>query len=614
MAVVDPSCPRLVTKVGTTEQPTFFGPAQSPLFGVLHLPSDRRVREGVLLCSSLGKEAADSVRFQRILAEDLASRGFAVLRFDYLGTGDSAFAQTRENAVSNWVHSVAYAAEYLKSIGITGISVIAHRIGCLIAEVAVRETGSKFERVVFIDPVLSGRLYLREQSALFKIAVGIDATPPGTVSIVGALIAGGAAKELSALALGERLADTERLFVLRAGEGNARVRAIVDGGGIAHTNIQQLNSTLSLPMPLAAADEIVSWFDQRAPSAPATARPLYQLRARMPGEDADSGGVVETIEEIGPKGLFAIRSTPDGQVRRSGMVVLFCATSIDPHIGPTREWVEMGRRIAADGHEALRWDREGLGNSPPVQRNQWPRIYRRAEIADVIAAAKHANPDPAGLCAVGVCSGSWYSAHAACSGMANHVVLINPILWSWRAHANWTTEWLATRRLMAPVEAQAPRTARSVSASRLAETAARTRHLVRRGLQRYMPRPFALLSCWLGISLVPEAVLSRLARSLVRATVVLGPEDAEIFKYRRGPDALRRLQHAATQPVVVTVDRGDHAAFHQAILQEARRVVLDVLANCPRESVTQTPLPTAVPTRSSPCTLGAATTLSAGGA
>src|ERR1700752_2957984 len=73
----------------TTEVPTFFGPPDSPLFGVVHLPVDNKIEGGVLLCGSLGKEGLHTGRLHRTLADSLARRGFGVLHFDYLGLGDS---------------------------------------------------------------------------------------------------------------------------------------------------------------------------------------------------------------------------------------------------------------------------------------------------------------------------------------------------------------------------------------------------------------------------------------------------------------------------------------------------------------------------------------------
>ena len=116
----------------TTEVPTFFGPSDSPLFGVVHLPVDNQIRGGVLICGSLGKEGMHSVRLHRILADGLARRGFAVLHFDYLGLGDSSYAQVRDDAVANWVASVGHALDYLTLIGAESVTAIGIRAGCLI--------------------------------------------------------------------------------------------------------------------------------------------------------------------------------------------------------------------------------------------------------------------------------------------------------------------------------------------------------------------------------------------------------------------------------------------------------------------------------------------------
>ena len=78
--------------VATVEMPTYFGPMDSPLFGAVHVPDDRRVRGAVVICGSIAKEHMDTVRGLRLLADELASRRILTLRFDYLGVGDSADA------------------------------------------------------------------------------------------------------------------------------------------------------------------------------------------------------------------------------------------------------------------------------------------------------------------------------------------------------------------------------------------------------------------------------------------------------------------------------------------------------------------------------------------
>ena len=74
----------------TEAEPYWFGPARAPLLGRLHRPLGGRARGGVLICPPVGIELAHSHYVLRCLARELTACGFAVLRFDYAGTGQSA--------------------------------------------------------------------------------------------------------------------------------------------------------------------------------------------------------------------------------------------------------------------------------------------------------------------------------------------------------------------------------------------------------------------------------------------------------------------------------------------------------------------------------------------
>ena len=219
----------------TTEVPTFFGPSDSPLFGVLHLPVDNQIRGGVLICGSLGKEGMDSVRLQRILADDLARRGFAVLRFDYLGLGDSAYAQGRDDAVANWVASVGHALDYLTLIGAESATAIGIRAGCLILDEYLAQSHT-VNRVVYLDPYGTGRRYLREHTTLFRLSVGEDAATPGEVSIIGGRLSDHAAAEFAALRMGANPVSAHGvdnvLLVGRPAETDKRVTALASAEGV----------------------------------------------------------------------------------------------------------------------------------------------------------------------------------------------------------------------------------------------------------------------------------------------------------------------------------------------------------------------------------------------
>src|SRR3984893_12596325 len=140
----------------------------------------------------------DSVRLYRVLADRLARNGFGVLRFDYLGLGDSAYGQVRDDAVANWVASVGRALNYLTLIGAESVTAIGIRAGCLILQEYLGQS-HKINRAVYLDPPGTGRRYLREHTALFRLSVGDDAQLPGEASNIGWQFSAHAAAEFAAL-------------------------------------------------------------------------------------------------------------------------------------------------------------------------------------------------------------------------------------------------------------------------------------------------------------------------------------------------------------------------------------------------------------------------------
>jgi hypothetical protein len=570
---------RVAKQVRSTERPTFFGPAESPLFGVLHLPCDGEIKGGVVICGSLGKEAMDSVRLQRILAEELAIRGFGVLRFDYLGTGDSAYSQLRDDSVRNWRLSVDYAVGYLRDIGSPSTIAVGFRAGSLILSDAV-DNGTPVDRLAYFDPVGTGSRYLREQTALFRLVVGADPLPSAAVSIVGARLSAHAATEFSALKLG--LADNvDHLLVIRP-EPERLIRDLAGRDHIQTITAHGLaefaqSADVMAPMPLAAVDSMVEWIDAAPCPARARVTPQYRNSAVLP-VDAPTGTatVAEHIERVGPKGLFAIRTKPVQPQATRPRVVLFFATANDTHIGPAREWVELSRRLAAAGSEAVRWDRMGLGQSGSASRDLWLPIFTKADVADSVAVARHATDQPSMLHTVGVCSGSWYAAQAARGVRSGEVTMVSTNTWSWHTSLTWPRQWNYKRSLLAAAHDGRGADVGSVEKwrSRVMAESKRSRAALKRALRRGTPRFAARLLGHLGVSQSPEAVIGALTRQDTKVTVVLAPEDADLFSSAGGPGALRRLHDAAIPPTLISVPDGDHSAYHESVLDAIRQVVL----------------------------------------
>lgn len=565
----------------TSEVATFFGPADSPLFGVLHLPGDQRIRGGVILCDSIGREGITSVRFQRILADDLAGRGFAVLRFDYLGTGDSAYSQDHDDAVENWQRSIHYGLEYLKGIGAESITAIGLRAGCLILSAALSGSHS-VNRIAYVDPIGTGRRYLREQTTLFRVSAGTDSVPAGTVSIIGGRLTAAAADRFRRLSLdNDRLHSVDRLLVLRPGEPDAQVSALREADRTETVVVDLLaefgqSAKTMTPIPFRAIEAVVDWVDRSESTTLTAVAPRYRDSARIPTEEpSGSDAVIESIESIGPNGLFAIRTRPEHVEPGQGKVWMFNASANDPHVGPAREWVELSRRVAAAGAQAVRWDRSGIGNSAPVEREQWQRVYARQGIRDTVAVAGHAARDPRNLHLIGPCSGSWYAAQAARQLGAGRVVLVNPRVWTWRTGATHGWQWWNLKRPLQLSMSPRPPRENSRIATFFKRASAVLSRETKRATHRYAPRLYLTGMGRLGLAQTPDVLLGTLARDRVAATVLLSPWDADLFEQRGGPRALRRLRGAPTPPQLIITDEGDHAAYHQTMLQAIRQVVLE---------------------------------------
>jgi alpha-beta hydrolase superfamily lysophospholipase len=70
------------------------------LFGWYDAPTRGSARGGILLCNPVGDDSVRAHRPLRHLAQRLANEGFAVLRFDYDGTGDSTGDERLPNRVA----------------------------------------------------------------------------------------------------------------------------------------------------------------------------------------------------------------------------------------------------------------------------------------------------------------------------------------------------------------------------------------------------------------------------------------------------------------------------------------------------------------------------------
>jgi pimeloyl-ACP methyl ester carboxylesterase len=139
--------------------PHFFGSASHPLFGVHTQPLRGFARTGVVLCSAIGQEGLRAHRSLRVLADQLAESGAAVLRFDYFGTGDSG-GDSRAGRPAGWMEDIRVAVDHLRDLSLVQrVVLIGLRLGGLLATLAEVRAVS---RLILWDPVPDGPTYLAE--------------------------------------------------------------------------------------------------------------------------------------------------------------------------------------------------------------------------------------------------------------------------------------------------------------------------------------------------------------------------------------------------------------------------------------------------------------------
>lgn len=138
--------------------PIQFG-AQS-LFGFYHPPVTPTPRGAVLLCAPIGQDQIRSHRVYRQLAHTIADLGYAALRFDCYGTGDSpgdALDINWDTCVANAVEAAAALRERSGSRDVIGYGA---RLGGNIALDAT--VPAALAQLVLWEPVLDGAAYVHE--------------------------------------------------------------------------------------------------------------------------------------------------------------------------------------------------------------------------------------------------------------------------------------------------------------------------------------------------------------------------------------------------------------------------------------------------------------------
>lgn len=398
--------------------PTYFGPG-SRLFGMLDWPHGG-VRAGVVYCLPVGYEAVAGYDACRELAERLTDRGLAGLRLDYPGTGNSFGDGTHASGLSDWVAAVGEAAAQLRRAGVEQVFAVGLRLGATVAGLAA-SAADAFDGVVLVEPVLSGRQYVR---ALRMLAASSES---------------GAADDDRVWAGGVRFGRPllDELAAIRLDPSTLAVPTLT-ASGLA--DLLDMNAELAR-LPEHLLDQVATWLDERAPA-----------RAVALPSPVGSNTVAETVQDgVRHRALrldgraFAIESSPVGGQADTGVLLL--NNGVARNIGPGGAWAEQVPALARRGSVVLRLDVSAVGETPATRIGP-DRSYPAEARHDVQVAADALRAAGAQrLVAAGLCSGALHVLRGAAAGAGlTTVVAINaPFESSWvhyrtdlgRRHLPW---------------------------------------------------------------------------------------------------------------------------------------------------------------------------------
>jgi alpha-beta hydrolase superfamily lysophospholipase len=448
-------------------------------FALFHPARGPQRRRAVLLCPPFGWDDMCSYRSRRDLAERLAGEGYAALRLDLPGSGDSPGGPRDPDRLAAWTDAVGDAARWLRETCDAELIVaFAIGLGGLIAYRAASH-GAAIDELALWDVPARGRTLMRAMRAFSALEVAYIPDPDTPVPAPDSRTEDGAIVVNGYLLSAATAAEISRLDVAELGfEGNAPSRALLLGreelkvdqrlrealerasvaveiaAGVGY-GAMMIEPQFSRP-PVAVFELVSSWLAQgetHTAASPAHEPAPGAVAVRRQLElECDGGELRETPLWIqGPTGpLFAILAEPCGN-RAPGAQLCALLVNAGPQrrVGPSRMWVEVARRWAARGVPTLRIDLAGIGDSDGDAASlvRVAALYEHSFVDEARAAldALVARGLPERFLVMGLCAGAYWSTHLTLEDeRVRTLVMLNPRTMIWDA---WVYGTRRTREL-----------------------------------------------------------------------------------------------------------------------------------------------------------------------
>ncbi len=351
---------------------------EARLFGWFHPSMVATLRScAVLLCQPLGHEYMYSYRAFRHLAERLSQLGFPVLRFDYLGTGNSAGPSYGERSVSEWQESIPMAlAELRERSGQSRVSLVGLRLGATLGTLAALED-ERIDSLVLWEPCVTGKSYVRQVKVLAANSGELQGRPTvdqetGYVEALGFALTPEMVAQLSSIDLLQIQSPpaSRALLLTRANSApqDAFAQRLTTLGTTVTRAVATDYDTFMVTveksvLPTATQRTVTDWLETTYPGHhPPRQSPIARTAVRT----TEIGTPPIREELVGIQGrLFGVVTDPADQ-DPDRPAVIFLTMGADHHVGPRRLYVHLARTLASRGFVALRFDLSGIGDTPPA--------------------------------------------------------------------------------------------------------------------------------------------------------------------------------------------------------------------------------------------------------
>ena len=522
-------------------------------------------RRGVVLCPAFGLEGLTARRAWGELADRLAEAGLPTLSFDWPGTGDSIGDDRDPDRPASWRAGLEAAIDTLRhETGVEDVVLIGLRLGATIAaEVAARR--GDVATLVALQPVVSGRLYVREQRSLSRLLRvrgdddPIDADEVDGWAVGGFFTSDATGEALAALDLRRTTPSPAAQILLLAREADVAAAALADhwrglGAQVTLSDFAEVDTFLTDPTktiaPVAAWSRIVEALADGAAPIPAAAPVAPPAAAVLVGD-----GWSETAHAFGPEDrLIGVLTVPERPLAGASTVIVLSAGR-NPHLGWGRGTVELARSLARQGRRVLRMDQAGIGDSRAHPDGPAEVLYSQEAVADVVAALDRFGSADGRNVVIGACSGAHLALHATLAdARVRGVAMINLQRFVWRDGDSLEASMRGEFRSSS---AYAGLVRRADTWKRLFRGEIRVGHIAVELVRRIAAR-LAAKARRLATTDPAVAWLRRLERRGVHVLFVFGTDDGGRDEFAEHVGAEAALSRIAPHARVESIERTDH--------------------------------------------------------